>query len=54
MSALPSFAQMVRIYDLCARGLSIEAIALHLGLDVAQIREVLNPITRPEGGNPHD
>ena len=38
-----TFAQMVRIFDLRARGLSADAIALRLGLDVAQVREVLNP-----------
>ena len=39
----PTFAAMIRIYDLRARGLSAEAIALRLGLDVAQVQIVLNP-----------
>ena len=39
----PSFAQMVRIFDLRAHGLSAEAIALRLGLPVEQVRSVLNP-----------
>jgi DNA-binding NarL/FixJ family response regulator len=42
----PSFAQMVRIYDLCARGLSAKAIAERLGLAVEQVQIVLNPPPR--------
>ncbi len=50
----PSFAQMVRIFDLRARGLSAEAIAQRLGLAAAQVRSVLNPppINRPGGMQP--
>ena len=39
----PSFMQMICIFDLRARGLSAEAIAQRLGLDVAQVQIVLNP-----------
>jgi len=50
----PTAAERERIYCLRARGLNAAAIAARLGLDVAQIREVLNPnpTTRPEGGSP--
>ena len=42
----PSFAQMVRIYELRARGISAAEIAERLGLDVAQVQAVLNPPPR--------
>lgn len=50
----PTAAELGRIYSLRARGLSAEAIAARLGLDVAQVRKALNPqpITRPEGMQP--
>ena len=38
-----SFAQMVRIYDLRARGMNAEAIAERLGLTVEDVQSVLNP-----------
>ena len=41
-----TFAQMVRIFDLRARGLNAETIAQRLGLDVAQVQAVLNPPPR--------
>jgi len=45
-------AELERIYSLRARGLNAEAIAARLGLDVAQVREALNPTTRHEGTQP--
>ncbi len=38
-------AELEQIYSLRARGLNAEAIAARLGLDVAHVREVLNPQT---------
>ncbi len=38
-----SFAQMVQIWELRARGMNAEAIALRLGLAVEQVQIVLNP-----------
>ena len=43
MREQPTFAQMVRIHDLRARGLSAEGIAERLGLLLEQVRAVLNP-----------
>ena len=43
MNEQPSFAAMVQIHSLRARGLSADTIAERLGLDVAHVREVLNP-----------
>lgn len=42
----PSFAQMARIFDLRARGLSAAAIVARLGLPVEQVQIVLNPPPR--------
>ncbi|WP_288126681.1 hypothetical protein [Thiomonas sp.] len=43
MTVMPTFAQMVHIHDLRARGMNAEAIAARLSLDVALVREILNP-----------
>jgi hypothetical protein len=50
----PTAAELVRIYSLRARGLSAEAIAARLSLDVALVREILNPqpTTCPKGVQP--
>lgn len=50
----PTAAELGRIYSMRARGMNAEAIAARLGLDVAQVREALNPqpTTRPEGVQP--
>ncbi|MDE1952342.1 MAG: hypothetical protein KGL51_00445 [Betaproteobacteria bacterium] len=45
-------AELERIYCLRARGLNAEAIALRLGLDVAQVREALNPTARHKRTQP--
>ena len=39
----PSFAQMVQIHSMRARGMSAEAIAERLGLTVEDVQIVLNP-----------
>lgn len=39
----PTAAKRERIYAMRARGLDAEAIAARLVLDVAQVRETLNP-----------
>ena len=39
----PSFAQMVQIWELRARGMNAEAIAMRLGLTVEDVQSVLNP-----------
>ncbi len=39
----PTAAERERIYAMRARGLDAEAIAARLALDVAQVRETLNP-----------
>ena len=39
----PSFAAMVKIWELRARGMSAEAIAERLGLTVEDVQIVLNP-----------
>ena len=39
----PTFAQMVQVWDMRARGLSAEDIAKRLGLGIEQVRHVLNP-----------
>lgn len=40
---VPSFAGMVKIWELRARGMNAEAIAAHLGLAVEDVQIVLNP-----------
>ena len=41
-----SFAQMVQIWELRARGMNAEAIAERLGLAVEDVQSVLNPPPR--------
>ncbi len=43
MNEQPSFAAMVQIHSLRARGLSADAIAERLGLTVEDVQSVLNP-----------
>ena len=47
----PSFAQMVRIWELRARGMTAEAIAERLTLGAEAVQIVLNPKPTPKG--PH-
>ena len=42
----PSFAQMVQIHSMRARGMNAEAIAQRLGLAVEQVQMVLNPLPK--------